>query len=120
MRIEHIRSVTGPNLVSHNPVLTMRLDLEDLTGKESCEMSGFIDRLLAAIPGIGDRHRAEPTGFGHIVEHVCRELADRAGISVNRAETIGAGADNLCEICVEYTSEAGVRRLLEVAVEYVQ
>lgn len=132
MRIQQIRTIAGPNVVSHNPVLVMRLDLEDLTGKESYEIPGFNRRLEAALPGIqehvcGKGHRGgfverlcEGTYFGHIVEHVCLELTDRAGISVNRGKTISAGADNLYDVHVEYKSEAGMRRLLEVAVEYVE
>jgi cyanophycin synthetase len=132
MRIQSIRTVTGPNVISHNPVIIMRLDLQDLTGKESYEVPGFIDRLLAALPGVrehfcGKGHAGgfverlhEGTYFGHIVEHVALELTDRAEISVNRGKTISAGADNLYDVCVEYKSEAGMRRLLEVAVEFVQ
>ena len=50
MRIEKIRTITGPNVVSHNPVLVMRLDLQELTGKQSRELRGFTDRLLAELP----------------------------------------------------------------------
>src|SRR3954452_1726708 len=86
IRIESIRTITGPNVISHNPVLVMRLDLEDLTGKESYELPGFVDRLIAALPGIhehvcGRGHAGgfierlrEGTYFGHIVEHVALEL----------------------------------------------
>src|SRR4051794_25130241 len=52
MRIENIRAIKGPNVFSHQPVLVMRLDLENLAGKESYEIPGFIDRLLVALPGI--------------------------------------------------------------------
>jgi cyanophycin synthetase len=62
----------------------------------------------------------EGTYFGHIVEHVALELADRAGISVNRGKTVSDGAENLYNVYVEYKSERGMRRLLEIAVEYVQ
>jgi cyanophycin synthetase len=132
MRILHIRTITGPNVISHNPVVAMRLDLEDLTGKESHEVPGFVSRLTAALPGIqehvcGRGYRGgfverlcEGTYFGHIVEHVCLELTDRLGISVNRGKTVSAGADNLYDIHVESKSDAGMRRLLEIAVEYVQ
>jgi cyanophycin synthetase len=132
MRIEHIRTITGPNVISHNPVLVMRLDLEDLTEKESYEVPGFVDRLIAALPGIhehvcGRGHAGgfierlrEGTYFGHVVEHVALELTDRAGISVNRGKTIGAGPANLYDVCVEYKNEAGMKRLLQIAVELVQ
>jgi cyanophycin synthetase len=52
MRIERIHNIPGPNVYSHNPVLVMTLDLEDLAFKESYEVPGFIERLLAALPGV--------------------------------------------------------------------
>jgi cyanophycin synthetase len=132
MIIQQIRTIQGPNVYSHRPVLAMRLDLEDLTEKESCDIPGFIDRLLHALPGVHDHHcgKGRPDGFverlyegtyfGHIVEHVCLELTDRAGISVNRGKTVQANAPNVYEVAVEYKSERGMRRLLEIAVDYVQ
>src|SRR3954454_8546890 len=132
MRIESIRSIKGPNVFSHRPVLVMRLDIENLAGKESYEMPGFIDRLLAALPGIREHvcskgHAGgfverlyEGTYFGHIVEHVCLELTDAANISVNRGKTVRATSNAVYDVAVEYKSEAGMRRLLAVAVDYVQ
>src|SRR3954452_2569327 len=132
IRIESIRAITGPNVISHNPVLVMRLDLQDLTNRESYELPGFIDRLLAALPGVREHFCGkgyaggfverlhEGTYFGHIVEHVCLELTDRAGISVNRGKTLSDGRENLYDVYVEYKSERGMRRLLEISVEYVQ
>src|SRR4051794_13216837 len=131
MKIQKIRAIQGPNVFSHNPVLIMRLDLEDLAGRESYEAPGFVERLLAALPGINDHHCAkgrpggfverlhEGTWFGHIVEHVCLELTDRAGISVNRGKTVETDNPAVFDVAVEYRSEAGMQRLLQVAVEYV-
>src|SRR4051794_21938454 len=114
MRIQSIRAIHGPNVVSHNPVLVMRLDLEDLTGKESYEVPGFMDRLIAALPGIREHYcgLGRPGGFverlrggtyfGHIVEHVALELTDRVGISVNRGKTISAGPPSLYDVYVEF------------------
>jgi cyanophycin synthetase len=132
MRIQQIRAIHGPNVVSHNPVLVMRLDLGDLSDRESYDIPGFVDRLIEALPGIHEHHcgLGRPGGFverlrggtyfGHIVEHVCLELTDRAGISVNRGKTIAAGAPNLYDVYVEFKSEHGMKRLLEIAVEFVQ
>jgi len=41
MRVDDIRALTGPNVYSHRPVLSMRLYLNDLAGKESREFPGF-------------------------------------------------------------------------------
>src|SRR5829696_385693 len=92
MRVLDIRTITGPNVYSHNPVLVMRLDLEELTEKETCEFPGFNDRLLALLPGLEEHHCAlgrrggfverlkEGTYFSHTVEHVAIELTDFVGI----------------------------------------
>src|SRR5206468_11109375 len=124
--------IKGPNVFSHRPVLVMRLDLESLAGKESYEIPGFIERLLEALPGIREHvcskgyaggfveRLYQGTYFGHIVEHVCLELTDRANISVNRGKTVRATSDAVYDVAVEYKSEAGRRRLLAVAVEYGQ
>ena len=59
MKIQRIRIIYGPNVFSDNPVLVMRLDLQDLTGKERYEIPGFIERLLAALPGMYEHHCAK-------------------------------------------------------------
>ena len=41
MRVGDIRALTEPNVYSHRPVLSMRLYLDDLAGKESREFPGF-------------------------------------------------------------------------------
>lgn len=131
MRIEQIRDIPGPNVYSSSPVLVMKLDLEDLAGKESYEVPGFIDRLLERLPGVHEHHCAlgrpggfverlrEGTWFGHIVEHVALELTDAAGISVNRGKTVEAGEPGKFLVAVTYKSEAGMRCLLRAAVELV-
>src|SRR5579883_382122 len=132
MRILDIRTLAGPNIYSHDPALVMKLDLEDLTGKESYEIPGFIDRLLARLPGVQEHYCGlgrrggfverlhGGTYFGHIVEHVALELTDAVGISVNRGKTVGTDQPNVYLVAVTYKSEHGMRCLLETAVELVQ
>lgn len=132
MRIERVRDIQGPNVYSHDPVLVMTLDLEDLAGKESYEVPGFVDRLLATLPGVQEHYcgLGRPGGFverlrggtwfGHIVEHVALELTDALGISVNRGKTVSAGEPGKFLVAVAYKSEPGMRFLLDIAVELVQ
>ena len=99
MRIETIRTLAGPNVYSHRPVLLMRLDLEDLYERESYEPSGFVERLLTLLPGLREHHCSkgyaggfverlhEGTYFGHTVEHVTLELAGLAGCSATHGKT---------------------------------
>src|SRR3954466_8533017 len=101
MKIIRTRTLPGPNVFSHQPTLAMTLDLEDLTSRESCDVPGFVQRLLNALPGLHQHHCAlghpggfverlrQGTYFGHIVEHVALELSERVGIPVNRGKTFG-------------------------------
>ena len=82
MKILNIRTIAGPNVYSYQPVLVMKLDLEDLAGRESHQVPGFIDRLLVLLPSCTEHYcgLGRPGGFverlhggtyfGHIVEHV--------------------------------------------------
>lgn len=131
MRIGEIRALAGPNVYTHKPVLIMDLHLEELTEKESHEIPRFIDRLLQALPGLHQHHCAagRPGGFigrlhggtyfGHIVEHVALELTEAAEIDAFFGKTRSADGPGHYKVIVEYTSEAGTRYLLRVAVELV-
>src|SRR3954471_4585371 len=100
MRINRIRTLEGPNVFNHRPVLLMELDLEDLAGVESREREGFNERLLSLLPGLHEHHCAKGvpgafverlqggTYFGHIIEHVALELSQHAGIPVNYGKTV--------------------------------
>src|SRR5688572_3578812 len=107
MKIAGIRTITGPNVYSHKPVVIMMLDLEDLTDVESYEVEGFPNRLVALLPGL-QQHvcaKGEPGGFierleegtyfGHIIEHVALELTELAGFPVFHGKTRLAGRPGL-------------------------
>ncbi|MFN7945320.1 MAG: cyanophycin synthetase [Blastocatellia bacterium] len=132
MRIGEIRTLAGPNIYSHRPVLLMLLDLERLAGRESCELSGFNERLLKLLPGLADHHCAkgsaggllerldEGTYFGHIVEHVALELASQCGIPASHGKTRAAGQPGWYRVAIEYKAEQGARYLLAQAVALVE
>src|SRR3954462_1383677 len=125
MRIAGIRTLAGPNVYSHRPVLIMRLELEELTDQESFEIEGFNERLLALLPGLGEHHcsKGRPGGFverlqggtyfAHVTEHVALELSEGAGIPVTRGKTVAAEAPRVYVVHVAYASDEGMRRLLE-------
>ncbi|MDQ1474670.1 MAG: cyanophycin synthetase, partial [Bryobacterales bacterium] len=132
MKIRDIRTIAGPNVYSHDPVLVMKLDLQELAGKESYEISGFNERLQATLPGIANHYCGlgyaggflerlrSGTYFGHIVEHVALELTDAVNISVNRGKTVAAPEPGCYLVAVTYKSERGMKFLLGVAVDLVQ
>jgi cyanophycin synthetase len=132
MRIGAIRVIAGPNIYSYRPVLLMKLDLEDLAGRESREIPGFNHLLLELLPGLAKHHCSkgreggfverldEGTYFGHVVEHVTLELTTLTGIPVVHGKTRFAGEPGWYHIVIEYKAEKGTRRLLQMAVELVE
>jgi cyanophycin synthetase len=134
MRITNIQALPGPNIYLDRPVLRARIELDGLTGRESCDLPGFVDRLLARLPGLAEHHCAKgaPGGFverlhggtyfGHTVEHVCQELTQLAGpkVAANFGKTLAAGAPGRFDMIVEYRNEAASRFLLQVALELVE
>jgi cyanophycin synthetase len=132
MKIEGVRTLSGPNVYSHRPVLVMRLDLGELNEKESYEIPGFIDRLLAGLPQLHEHHCSkgrpggfverlhEGTYFGHTVEHVALELASLAGCNATHGKTRYAGEPGIYNVVVEFCAEQATRYLLKTAVEFVE
>ena len=132
MNIQSIRTLSGPNVYTHRPALLMRLDLEDLYEKESYEVAGFVERLLALLPGLGEHHCSkgyeggfverlnEGTYFGHTVEHVALELAGLAGCSATHGKTRYSGEGCVYNVVIEFCAEFATRFLLERAVALVE
>lgn len=132
MKILDIRTLAGPNVYSHDPALVMKLDLAELTEKETTDVPEFTERLLKCLPGMVEHHCSlghpggfverlkEGTYFGHVVEHVALELTDAVGISVNRGKTVYGGSPSVYLVAVTYKSEAGMKALLRIAVELVE
>ncbi|HEV2802686.1 MAG TPA: cyanophycin synthetase [Pyrinomonadaceae bacterium] len=131
MRIDKIRTLAGPNIYNHKPVLLMKLCLEELAETESRDVENFNERLVALLPGLAEHHcnkgraggfleRLETgTYFGHIVEHVALELSDGAGVPVYYGKTLYADEPGCYNVVVAYKAEQGMRFLLETAVELV-
>ncbi|HEX9918111.1 MAG TPA: cyanophycin synthetase, partial [Pyrinomonadaceae bacterium] len=129
MRIDKIRTLSGPNIYNYKPVLLMRLYLDELAETASCDVAGFNERLLARLPGLAEHHcskgraggfveRLETgTYFGHIVEHVALELSDAAGVPVYYGKTLYADEPGCYNVVVAYKAERGMHYLLRVAVE---
>ncbi|HEX4769384.1 MAG TPA: cyanophycin synthetase [Bryobacteraceae bacterium] len=132
MKIHEIRTVSGPNVYSHTPVLVMKLDLEGMAGIESYEIPGFVDRLIETLPGVKEHHcgLGRPGGFverlrggtyfGHIVEHVALEFTDPVGISTYRGKTVETDDPRVYLVAVTYKAEQAMKYLLNVAVDFVQ
>ena len=113
MRLEDLRHLNGPNVYTARPVSVARLELGELSCKETAEYPGFASRLTTALPGLADHHcaagrpggflaaLARGTYFGHVTEHVALELSGLAGRDVHLGKTLWAGADGRYDIVLE-------------------
>jgi cyanophycin synthetase len=132
MRVDKIRTLGGPNIYNHKPVLVMKLYLEELAETESLQISGFNERLVALLPGLKDHECSKGrtggfierlttgTYFGHIIEHVALELSEAAGVPVYYGKTLYADEPGCYNVVVAYKAEQGMRFLLKAAVELVE
>jgi cyanophycin synthetase len=113
MRIVTLRRLRGPNIYCGHPAVVALVDLEELTGRESCDVAGFTQRLLAILPGLADHHCAagkpgglvtklnEGTFFGHVLEHVSLELSHLIGREVYFGKTLWAGEPGMFRVIIE-------------------
>jgi cyanophycin synthetase len=113
VRLEHMRHLGGPNIFGTKPVSLARIELDELTCKETSELPGFAERLLELLPGLREHHCAagRPGGFidamsrgtyfGHVAEHVALELSGLAGRDVHLGRTMWAGADGRYDLMME-------------------
>src|SRR3954462_3991772 len=123
MRIANLRVLDGPNVYLHRPVMVVDLDLGTMSGVESCDLRGLSDCLLSLLPGLHEHGCAKgiPGGFverlrggtyfGHIVEHVAIELAQRAGLPVTFGKTVSTNHPSVYQIAIECPAEAPMRYL---------
>src|SRR6201999_669150 len=132
MKITGIKTLNGANGYCDAPVLVMTLELEELAGKETHEVTGFMNQLLTLLPEI-KHHQCvtsrtgafiEPTraslGFGHITARVALTLANLAGSPVHYASALHPDGPKQGLIIIEFVHEMAMRYLLKTAVELVE
>src|SRR5262249_14810358 len=113
VRFEHLRYLGSPNIFGTKPVVLARIELDELTCKETTDCPGFAERLLDLLPGLREHHCAagRPGGFvdaisrgtyfAHVTEQVALELSGRAGREVHLGRTMWAGADGRYDVMME-------------------
>ncbi|HEY0657797.1 MAG TPA: cyanophycin synthetase, partial [Pyrinomonadaceae bacterium] len=131
MKIESIKAFTGANVYSHQPVLLIRLDLEELKGKESREISGFNAQLLELLPRLYEHHcdsdkpggfverMHKGTHFNHIIEHVALEMLALAGIGDRCKKACNGNEKDDSKSVIETTTVETTRYLMPVVAELV-
>ena len=125
MRILNRNVYVGPSQYARFPVIRLELDLGALEQWPTAKLGeGFIDGLLAALPGLAEHGCSyrEPGGFvrrmregegtwlGHVLEHVAIELQNVAGEDVTFGKTRGIdGHPGVYSVVYEYAQrEEGI------------
>jgi cyanophycin synthetase len=113
VRFIELRHLRGPNIYTTSPVTVARLELDDLTCRETTDFGGFAERLATLLPGLAGHHcaagrpggfldaMARGTYFGHVTEHVALELSGLAGRHVHLGRTMWAGAEGRYDVMTE-------------------
>jgi len=113
------RIYRGPSLYAHFPVMRLTVDLGVLEQWPSAKIPGFVDALVAALPGLeehtcsfGERggllrrlREDDGTWLGHVLEHVAIELQVRTGAKVSFGKTRTADAAGHYHVVYEYEEE---------------
>ncbi|MGZ5354678.1 MAG: cyanophycin synthetase, partial [Actinomycetota bacterium] len=107
----------GPNYWSFEPCIRLLVDLGSLEEWPTNRIPGFVDGLLAMLPGVGEhscslgkrggfRERLEEgTWLGHVAEHIALELQRESGANVYRGKTRGAGETGRYNVIFGYWEE---------------
>ena len=127
MKVVRIRTLDGPNVFTHDPVVILTLDVAEFDGRETCEFPGLTETLLQVLPGLADHtcSRGYPGGFverllegtylGHVVEHVAIELGQPSGATGNYGKTVRTPEPRCYDVVVQSRIHAVTRHLLEQA-----
>ncbi|MFT4179735.1 MAG: cyanophycin synthetase [Thermomonas sp.] len=122
MRILNRNVYVGPSQYAKFPVIRLELDLGALEQWPTAKLGdGFIDGLLAALPGLAEHGCSyrEPGGFvrrmregegtwlGHVLEHVAIELQNTAGedVTFGKTRSISDDRPGVYSVVYEYTQK---------------
>jgi cyanophycin synthetase len=132
MKILNIKTVLGPNVYHHSPVIIMRLDLGVWTEVASNQVPGFLDKLIRLMPGLNQHtcSLGEDGGFverlrrgtypAHIIEHIALEFSQLCGIGVSYGKTRYAGKFGYYDVVTRFENEEGMKQALRSAFEMLQ
>lgn len=108
----------GPNLFGMRAMIRLQVDLHALEERPSDRLPGFVDGLLALLPGLKqhgcsirtaggfERRLRDGTWLGHVIEHVALELQSLAGHAVTRGKTRSVrGRPGVYDILYVYQDE---------------
>lgn len=121
LRINYLR---GPNIWTYRSVLEVWLDLGPLESYPSNTIEGLTDRLLLALPALGEHHcgvgekggflqrLVEGTWAGHILEHVVIELLNLADMPTGFGQTRSTSQTGIYRMVFRARDEQVARQAL--------
>src|SRR5436190_511531 len=131
VRIERIRALRGPNLYAYFPVLKVTVDVGEYADRPSDTFPGFVDRLVAWLPGL-ETHRCSVgrrggfierlrrgTYLPHISEHVAIELQSLMGFDITYGRARRAGPRGVYDVVVAYKEEEPARAAYEAGLRLI-
>lgn len=124
-----ITALRGPNIWTYRPAVEVLLDIGEFEDFPSNLLPGFVNRLIAWLPGLAE-HRCgvdaeggfllrlrEGTWMGHILEHVVLELQGRIGMRTGFGKTRGTAERGVYRMVVRSRDEETTRACLDTARE---
>jgi cyanophycin synthetase len=127
VRVRSVRALRGPSIYAYMPVIEVILEIGAYDDRPSNEFPGFIDRLVAWLPGIS-KHECSvgrPGGFierlkrgtylAHITEHITLELLGLMGYNVTFGRARGTGEDGVYTVVFAYRDEEPSRAAFDTA-----
>ena len=121
LRVTHLR---GPNIWTYRPVIEAWVDIGELENHPSNTIPGFYERLTALLPGLIE-HECSPgvrggflqrlqegTWAAHILEHVCLEMQNLAGMRTGFGKARSTSTPGIYKIAFRTRNEAVGRAAL--------
>ncbi len=129
IRFLRITYLAGPNIWTYRPALEAWVDIGAFEDLPSNKLPGFVDRLVAWLPGL-EVHRCgigEPGGFvlrlregtwmGHILEHVTLELQNLIGMRTGFGKARSTSTNGVYKVAIRSRDEKTSRACLNTARE---
>lgn len=125
IQLQRISFLRGPNVWTYRSVLEVWLDLGLLEDFPSNLIPGLTDRLLVALPALGEHHCGvgekggflqrlqEGTWAGHILEHVVIELLNLADMPTGFGQTRSTSQRGVYRMVFRARDEQVARQALE-------
>ena len=129
LRVNHLR---GPNIWTYRAVIEAWVDIGDLEDSPSNTLPGFYERLTGYLPGLIE-HECSPgvrggflqrlqegTWAAHILEHVCLELQNMAGMRTGFGKARQTSQTGVYKVAFRTRQEDVGRRALHVGRDLVE